>query len=179
MIAGDGAAGARREAARRRLAELSPREHEVALAIARGLSNAEIAAELHISVATVKSHTTQLLAKLEAGNRVQIALRVTEATSLPAGAPPPEPADHGPGRDREPQPPRRVEVAADDADERPDREVHERDRRPGEGHQPQGEEMLIDMGHLSQRHQEGRNEHERGDDREHAREHADRPGRQQ
>ena len=75
--------GSRREAARRRIAELSAREHDVALAIGRGLSNADIAGELHIGVATVKSHTTQLLAKLGADNRVQIALLVHEATVLP------------------------------------------------------------------------------------------------
>ncbi len=83
MIAGDPEVGSRREAARRRLAELSAREHDVALAIGRGLSNADIAGELHIGVATVKSHTTQLLAKLGADNRVQIALLVHEATVLP------------------------------------------------------------------------------------------------
>jgi DNA-binding NarL/FixJ family response regulator len=79
LVAGEGDAGARREAARARLAELSPREHDVALAIGRGLANAEIARELHISVGTVKSHTTQLLAKLGVENRVQIALLVQEA----------------------------------------------------------------------------------------------------
>jgi len=83
MVAGDGEAGTRREAARRRLAELSPRERDVALAIGRGQPNAEIAGELHISVGTVKSHTTQLLAKLGVDNRVQIALLVQEATALP------------------------------------------------------------------------------------------------
>ena len=51
----------------------------MAEAIGRGASNAEIAGELHISVGTVKSHTTQLLAKLGAENRVQVALLVTEA----------------------------------------------------------------------------------------------------
>jgi DNA-binding NarL/FixJ family response regulator len=79
MVAGEGDAEGQREAARRRLAQLSPREHDVALAIGRGLANAEIASELHISVGTVKSHTTQLLAKLGVDNRVQIALLVQEA----------------------------------------------------------------------------------------------------
>jgi DNA-binding NarL/FixJ family response regulator len=79
MVAGEGDAGARRAAAQRRLAELSPREHDVALAIGRGLANAEIAGELHISIGTVKSHTTQLLAKLGVDNRVQVALLVQEA----------------------------------------------------------------------------------------------------
>ena len=83
MVAGDGEAGARREEARRRLAQLSPRERDVALAIGRGWANAEIAGELHISVGTVKSHTSQLLAKLGVENRVQVALLVQEATALP------------------------------------------------------------------------------------------------
>ena len=79
LVAGDGEAGRKREHARTRLAELSPRERDVAEAIGRGASNAEIASELHISVGTVKSHTTQLLAKLGAENRVQVALMVAEA----------------------------------------------------------------------------------------------------
>jgi DNA-binding NarL/FixJ family response regulator len=83
MVAGNGRAGARREEARRRLAGLSPRERDVAMAIGRGRPNAEIARELHISVGTVKSHTSQLLAKLGVENRVQIALLVHEARALP------------------------------------------------------------------------------------------------
>jgi DNA-binding NarL/FixJ family response regulator len=79
MVAGDGEASARREDARRRLAELSPRERDVALAIGQGHANAEIAAALHISVGTVKSHTSQLLAKLGVENRVHVALLVQEA----------------------------------------------------------------------------------------------------
>ena len=79
LVAGDGEAGAKRERARGLLEQLSPRERDVAEAIGRGASNAEIASELHISVGTVKSHTTQLLAKLGAENRVQVALLVTEA----------------------------------------------------------------------------------------------------
>jgi DNA-binding NarL/FixJ family response regulator len=81
MVAGDSEGGARRDAARSRLADLSPRELEVAQAVGRGRSNAEIGAELHISVGTVKSHITQLLAKLGVDNRVQIALLVHEARS--------------------------------------------------------------------------------------------------
>ena len=79
MVAGDGEASERREDARRRLAELSPRERDVALAIGRGQANADIASALHISVGTVKSHTSQLLAKLGVENRVQVALLVHEA----------------------------------------------------------------------------------------------------
>jgi DNA-binding NarL/FixJ family response regulator len=85
MVAGDGAAAAARAQARDRLAALTDREREVALAIGRGLANAEIAAELHISVGTVKSHTTALFSKLSVENRVQIALLVQRAGPAPAG----------------------------------------------------------------------------------------------
>ena len=60
--------------ARERLGTLSDRERDVAEAVSRGLSNAEIAAELYMSVATVKSYVTRLLTKLGLGNRVQIAI---------------------------------------------------------------------------------------------------------
>jgi DNA-binding NarL/FixJ family response regulator len=79
MVAGDSDAGARTEDARERLATLSPRERDVAYAIGRGYGNAEIAATLHLSVATVKGHVSRLLDKLEVDNRVQIALLVQEA----------------------------------------------------------------------------------------------------
>ena len=79
LVAGDGDAGARRDEARARLAGLTEREREVALAVGRGASNADIAAELHMSVATVKAHVSRLLSKLEVDNRVQIALLVQEA----------------------------------------------------------------------------------------------------
>ena len=71
----------RRAAPRRheRLARLTDREREVALAVAQGQSNAEIAAELYMSVATVKAHVSRLLAKLELNNRVQIALLAHDA----------------------------------------------------------------------------------------------------
>jgi DNA-binding CsgD family transcriptional regulator len=52
---------------------MSPREHEVVLTIARGRTNAEIAAELHMSVPTVKAHITHILTNLRLGNRAQIA----------------------------------------------------------------------------------------------------------
>jgi DNA-binding NarL/FixJ family response regulator len=79
LVAGDGGASAREEAARERLSTLSPREREVALAVGRGQANADIAAELHMSVATVKAHVSRLLTKLEAENRVQIALVMHDA----------------------------------------------------------------------------------------------------
>jgi DNA-binding NarL/FixJ family response regulator len=52
---------------------LSPRELEVVQAVARGRTNAEIAAELFVSLSTVKTHLTNVQAKLSARNRVEIA----------------------------------------------------------------------------------------------------------
>jgi DNA-binding NarL/FixJ family response regulator len=69
----------RRDEARERLAVLSEREREVALAVAEGLANAEIAAHLFMSVATVKAYVSRLLTKLGLGNRVQVALLVNDA----------------------------------------------------------------------------------------------------
>ena len=65
--------------ARARLDQLSDRERDVALAVGRGLSNAQIGGELHLSVATVKAHVSRLLVKLDLANRVQIALLTHDA----------------------------------------------------------------------------------------------------
>jgi DNA-binding NarL/FixJ family response regulator len=53
---------------------LTSREEEVLVTVARGRTNAEIAEELHISVSTVKTHLASLMAKLNARNRVEIAM---------------------------------------------------------------------------------------------------------
>jgi DNA-binding NarL/FixJ family response regulator len=82
LVAGDSDAAARAEQARDRLAALTPRERDVALAVARGHANAEIAAALHLSVPTVKAHVSRLLEKLDVDNRVQIALLVQAAREL-------------------------------------------------------------------------------------------------
>jgi DNA-binding NarL/FixJ family response regulator len=77
-VAGGGVASRRTEA-RELLDRLTDREREVAVLIGRGLSNAEIAEQLFMSVATVKAHVTRLLTKLEVSNRVQIALLAHDA----------------------------------------------------------------------------------------------------
>jgi DNA-binding NarL/FixJ family response regulator len=68
-----------RERARAALRSLSDRERDVAHAIARGRSNAEIAAEEYMSLSTVKAHVSHVLAKLDLDNRTQIALLVHDA----------------------------------------------------------------------------------------------------
>ena len=53
---------------------LTDREEEVLVTVARGLTNAEIAETLHISLSTVKAHLSSLMTKLEARNRVELAI---------------------------------------------------------------------------------------------------------
>jgi DNA-binding NarL/FixJ family response regulator len=65
--------------ARDRLAVLAEREREVAVAVADGLSNAEIAARLYMSVGTVKAHVSSILTKLELANRIQLAILAHDA----------------------------------------------------------------------------------------------------
>ncbi|WP_156325720.1 response regulator [Nonomuraea sp. SBT364] len=75
-----GGIGGRADRARGLLARLSEREREVALAVGRGRSNAEIGRELFMSVPTVKAHVSRILTKLALNNRVQIALVVYDAS---------------------------------------------------------------------------------------------------
>ncbi|WP_329379501.1 response regulator transcription factor [Streptomyces sp. NBC_01716] len=75
----------RKDTATGRLARLGAREREVALAVGRGSSNAEIAAELYMSLPTVKAHVSRILAKLDLNNRVQIALLVHDADLVTKG----------------------------------------------------------------------------------------------
>ncbi|WP_433243180.1 response regulator [Streptosporangium sp. CA-135522] len=62
-----------------RVAGLTPRETQVLLHVARGLSNAEIAASLEISPATVKDHVARILAQLGVRDRVQATIAAYEA----------------------------------------------------------------------------------------------------
>jgi DNA-binding NarL/FixJ family response regulator len=66
-------------AARKRLEALTEREREVVVAVAQGLSNAEIGKRLYMSEATVKAHVSRVLAKLGMANRVQAAILVHDA----------------------------------------------------------------------------------------------------
>ena len=88
--AADRAGGRRRRAARGGARAAGGAERRASArsrcAVGRGCANAEIAAELHMSVATVKAHVSRLLVKLEVENRVQVALLVQESLATLARA---------------------------------------------------------------------------------------------
>ena len=66
-------------------AQLSDREQDVLRLVAAGLSNAEIAAELYVSVETVKTHVGNILAKLGARDRTQAAIAAFESGFVTRG----------------------------------------------------------------------------------------------
>jgi DNA-binding NarL/FixJ family response regulator len=67
------------------ISPVTAREEEVLLAVARGLTNTEIADTLHISLSTVKTHLANLMAKLGARNRVEIAMWAYETRRIIPG----------------------------------------------------------------------------------------------
>ncbi|MBF8186127.1 response regulator transcription factor [Nonomuraea sp. K274] len=71
-----------RPEALRELSRLTAREREVAIEVAKGSSNTEIAAALSVSVATVKANITRIFAKLGTDNRVHVAMKIRDAGLL-------------------------------------------------------------------------------------------------
>jgi DNA-binding NarL/FixJ family response regulator len=72
------------EPLRQPIEPLTAREEEVIVTVARGLTNAEISSELHISLSTVKTHLASLMNKLGARNRVEIAMWAYETKRIEA-----------------------------------------------------------------------------------------------
>jgi DNA-binding NarL/FixJ family response regulator len=72
----------RQRQARERITALTDREREVLAAVGRGLSNADIGKTLFMSEATVKAHVSRVLVKLDATNRVQVAILAHDAGLL-------------------------------------------------------------------------------------------------
>ncbi|CAL9441798.1 Transcriptional regulatory protein DegU [Streptomyces sp. enrichment culture] len=75
-------AGPQAQAAREKVARLTPREGEVLALLARGATNADIAGALHMRESTVKAHVSRILVALEVSNRVRAALLARDAGSV-------------------------------------------------------------------------------------------------
>jgi DNA-binding NarL/FixJ family response regulator len=78
------AARARAAATQSGLHELTEREREVLALVARGLSNAELAATLHITLPTAKTHVSRILTKLGARDRTQLVIMAYELGAVPS-----------------------------------------------------------------------------------------------
>ena len=79
----------RRTVQRPELADLTEREREVLVAVASGKSNDEIAAGLFLSPATVKTHVSRIMSKLDAHDRAQLVVIAYESALVsPGGSPP-------------------------------------------------------------------------------------------
>ncbi|MDQ3405365.1 MAG: response regulator transcription factor, partial [Actinomycetota bacterium] len=79
LVAAQASEQASRESALRRVRELTERETEVLGGLGQGMSNAQIAARLSLSEATVKSYVSRMLVKLNCANRTQAGLLAYDA----------------------------------------------------------------------------------------------------
>ena len=71
------------------LAELTPREQEVLILLAQGLSNAEVGAQLHIAEATVRTHLARVMSKLDVREKAQAVIAAYQAGLVQPPAPRP------------------------------------------------------------------------------------------